>query len=131
MELFAQATRSKLRFTPPQDSKLNGVLNTEDLWSLDLVVLNKIAVELHNAIAANQISFLKSAQRKEDVRLRVSLDVVKYIIDTKEKEMDNSIQAAKRAAERDQLLQLRYHKELEERSKLSLEEIDQRLAELD
>jgi ligand-binding sensor domain-containing protein len=126
MELFAQATKQRLRF---KSNKVAGNLSVEDLWRLDLDPLNHLAVELVKELESQQISFIDDV--KTDKVTQLKFDVVKYIIDFRKQELANRQLAQETATYKQQLMELRYQKEKEQMQQMSIAEIDKKLAELE
>ena len=59
MNTYREASRAKLRFQSPR-----GSLSVEDLWDIPLTgpfSLNEIAVDLHNKLARQEVTFVKTA----------------------------------------------------------------------
>lgn len=125
MELFAQATKAKLRF---KSATVNGTISVEDLWGLTLTALNDIAVALVNELQTNSISFIDDS--KVDKTTQLKFDVVKFIIDIKKQEQAEKLLAQENAARKQRLTELLYQKENEQLSQLSVEELRKQLAEL-
>lgn len=124
LELFAQATKSRLRF-----KSSNGVLSTEDLWCLTLESLNDIAVVLHTELQSKQVSFISTEAVDKTTELK--LNVVKYIIQAKLDELESRKQAQEKLAKKQRLLELKHQRESEKFAQLSEEEIDKQLKELE
>lgn len=130
LELFAQATQTKVRFKVNSEAyKVNGLLNVEDLWSLPLEVLNDIAVALDTELRAKQVSFISDVSPTDKV-VQLKFDVVKYIIDYKKFKQEEYKQQREKQAEVQRLLELKHQRQSEKFAQLSEEEIDRRLAEL-
>jgi len=123
MELFAQATKNKLRFSTDK-----GILNTEDLWNMDLVSLNDIAVQLNKQLQDREISFIDN--KNTDFSLQLKFDVVRLIIETKIQERDERKLAQEKLVKKQQLIALLNQKETEQLQQLSVEDIKKQLAEL-
>lgn len=123
MELFATATRNKVRF-----STVKGVLSTEDLWTLTLEQLNTIAVELNKELKETEISFINSTKTNDLLQLKFS--IIKFIIDFKLAEKEDKKQQAEKIAKKQQLLELINNKENEKLQSLSLDELKKQLEQL-
>ena len=106
-ELFLKASRKAWRF-----DSLQGQLNTEQLWSLQLTstintkaTLNSVAVGINSQIQSlTQNSFVDSSNDSATDELTEKLNLVKYIISVKKTEAKA---AADRVALRQQLTKLR------------------------
>lgn len=94
MDIFARATKEKLRFqfTTPSGAKTPVVyISTEDLWELSLNELDVIAIELDAAVRNSPLkSFVndnKQATAASD-EVKLKLEIVVYIIEFKKSEKD-------------------------------------------
>lgn len=97
MELFEKATKQRLRFKGQ-----NGVLNTEDLWSLTLPNLDFIAKDLNKQIQDKEVSFIGDTS-EEDKILNLKFEVVKHIIGVKLEEKE-AAKVARQNLERRKML---------------------------
>ena len=123
MELFATATRNKVRF-----NSVKGLLSTEDLWTLTLEQLDVIAKELNKELKETEVSFMSSTKTNEILQLK--FDVVKFIIDIKLAEKEEKKLKAEKLAKKNQLLELINNKENEKLQSLSLDELKKQLEQL-
>ena len=133
MNIFEKATRLRLRFNVGTLSNLT----VEDLWSLPLTgnkgnSLDALAISLNKKLTdETPKSYVTKTDTKTDTTTQLSFDIVKHIIDVRLAEQaaqqDKMIKSAKRA----QLEQLKSQKQMAELENLTIEEIDQRLKELD
>lgn len=122
-KLFIKATRKKYRF----DSS-KGQLTTEDLWDLSLESLDRIAVALDDKIQkAGRKSFINKTTNTltEDT---AKLDILKYVIETKQEDAARRMENQARAKERQFLEDLLKNKQMETLSAMSEKEIADRLA---
>ena len=133
MNIFEKASRLRLRFNVGTLSNLT----VEDLWSLPLTgnkgnSLDALAINLNKKLTdETPKSYVTKTDTKTDTTTQLSFDIVKHIIDVRLAEQaaqqDKMIKSAKRA----QLEQLKSQKQMAELENLTIEEIDQRLKELD
>ena len=123
MELFATATRNKVRF-----ASVKGLLSTEDLWTLTLEQLDVIAKDLNKELKETEVSFISSTKTNEILQLK--FDVVKFIIDVKLAEKEEKKLKAEKLAKKNQLLELINNKENEKLQSLSLDELKKQLEQL-
>lgn len=133
MNIFEKASRLRLRFNVGTLSNLT----VEDLWSLPLTgnkgnSLDALAISLNKKLTdETPKSYVTKTDTKTDTTTQLSFDIVKHIIDVRLAEQaaqqDKMIKSAKRA----QLEQLKSQKQMAELENLTIEEIDQRLKELD
>lgn len=118
---FAAASKQKVRFNTSR-----GQLSVEDLWDLPLtsptgrsVNLNDIAKGISREIKeAGDEDFVDDVQ-KPNALLALKLDLVKHVISVKKAERDAADQAAKKAMQKQKILEIidsKQNKELEEKS---------------
>lgn len=87
MELFATASRLKLRFDTPQ-----GPLSAEDLWDLPLksrsgrANLDDIAIGLDKAIKESGTTSFVDETTKENDELKLKFDIVLQVIGVRKEE---------------------------------------------
>lgn len=123
---FVNATRKKYRF---QSNK--GLLTVEDLWELNLAALDSIAVDLDEKIQkAGRKSFIerRSPSTTDDA---TKLDIVKFVIETKQTEADAAKVRAEKANQREFLKSLLEKKQIAQLENLTPEQIQAELAKLD
>ena len=133
MDIFAQATRLKLRFDTPQ-----GQLDVEDLWDLPLsssrsTNLDDIAIKIDNAIKTTPTTtFVRkaTANTKAMALNQLAFQVVLEIIRIKREEQDVADIARTNKEKRQQLLSLLAQKETEELGAKSVDEIRALLNEI-
>lgn len=122
--LFITAARKQFRF-----ESTKGLLTVEDLFILNLAALDSIAVALDEKI--------QKLGRKSFVQKKVAstsdfedqLEIIKFIIETKQAEAEESKKRAANAAQRAFLLNLKEKKQMQQLEELSLADIDKQLAE--
>lgn len=132
MDIFAIASRKKLRFDTPQ-----GLLCAEDLWDLPLKTtragrasLDGIAVQLNKEIKeSDTTSFVDEAPAAND-DLKTQFDIALHIIAVRKAE--NQAEETKRAnaEKKQQILSLIADKQNEELKGKSLEELNALVAAL-
>ena len=115
--MFENASRKKFRFFSKR-----GELSVEDLWTLPLIELNEIAKGLYHELSQEEVTFLKPAT-KNNQETAQKFDLVKYIIGTRMKEMDEASQEAAIAQQRQQIMGLIAQKEMEALASKSVEEL--------
>jgi hypothetical protein len=109
INLFERCTRLKVRFSSPQ-----GLLSVEDLWDLPLTGtnpnranLNDIAKGLHSQLKDEEVSFVPTAKKAEDLEqalLNTMFETIKHIIGVKVAERDAREAAAEKAKKKQVLL---------------------------
>lgn len=80
MKLFEVALRNKYRFS------FKGLITVEDLWDLSLENLDQIYGTLHKQLKQGQEETLLKKKDKTDVELENKLEILKYIVETKQTE---------------------------------------------
>ena len=129
MEIFAQATRSALRFNTSK-----GDVTVEDLWHMPLtsakhtsldMLARRYATELRDSAVG---SFVEPSKVDEGLQLR--FDIVKFIIDTKLAERDAKTAEAAKSAQIEKLEGLIEQKRDEKLSEKTEEELLAEIAKL-
>lgn len=123
-ELFITAARNKFRFSSSQ-----GDLNCEDLFQLNLNALDTIAVALDEKIQkAGRKSFVQK-KTASTTDFENQLEIVKFVIETKQAEIADRKTREAKAAQRAFLLGLKEKKQMEQLEGLSLADIEKQLAD--
>jgi len=128
--IFEQATKTKLRFNSTQ-----GLLTTEDLWDLPLTSqrksnLNDIAVSVSDELdKSTGKSFVKKVS-EINTELELKLEILKYIISVKIKEIEDKENEKIRADKKAKLESLLEKKQDESLESLSVDEIKAQLDNL-
>jgi hypothetical protein len=83
--LFAQATRMKLRFPSGK-----GELNLEDLWDLPITKLDEMGISIKTDLESSQGKSLRrnASPMKGSGTLQLKLDIIQFIINTREDEAE-------------------------------------------
>lgn len=120
-DIFALATRKRLRFQVPQ-----GEVNIESLWRVNVPVLISYEEELEKAVeqfgkTSRRRSQTKTAEQ-EDTELRLA--IVSYILDVKEAEAKAATDAKQIKEHNEQIDRLIVAKKVEQMSNLSIEELE-------
>lgn len=124
-ELFIKAARKKFRFEVAR-----GLITVEDLFDLSLEALDKVAVNVSNKIdAANGKSFI-SKRSASTADLDAQLEILKFVIETKQKEAEEKKERAEKAKRKEFLEELLAKKKADQLGSLSVEEIEKQLAEI-
>ena len=127
MNIFAQASKQKLRFNSPR-----GLLTVEDLWNLPLQAPNKLDLEsLVNALDTEIGDTPKRSRitKKKTVNatLTLQLDIVEYIIEYKLQLQEEASIALGTKARKELLLQALVNKEADDLKNLSTADIKKQL----
>lgn len=102
--LFEFASREKLRFPSPR-----GQLTVEQLWDLNLTSkdgfdLDVIAKAVNKELkSVTEESFVQAKKTSQQSKHELSLDIVKHIIATKEKEQEAAVSRAEKKVMREKL----------------------------
>lgn len=124
-ELFVLAARKKYRF-----ESTKGLLAFEDLYDLPLTALDAIAVKLdEKAAQAGRKSFIVK-RTTTDTETANKLEIVKYVIETKQKEADAAKEKATKQEQKAFLTELLNKKKQAQMEGLSAEELEKQLAAL-
>lgn len=130
-EVFIKATRKKFRF--PSDK---GELTVEQLWELPLTSrngfnLNAIAIAVNTELRSlTEESFVEVDPNPRRSQLRDMLEIVKYVIATKQAEAKAANDRVAKAALRENLREALAAKKTEQLNSLSVEELESQLAAL-
>ena len=119
MDIYKRASKDAVRFTT-----VKGSLTVEQLWSLSLTDLDKLAVKLEKVVkASGEKSFLET-KSKEDATDKLRFDIVLDVLTDKVKAKEISAKAAEtrvKNARIDELIAKKQNKEFED---LSIEELE-------
>jgi hypothetical protein len=130
--LFEYATRQKLRFKAPM-----GEISVEQLWELPLrsssgVHLDAVAKAANKALKdAAEESFVDTAKTDVHLRLEKTLEVVKYVIETKKAEEAAAKKRAENKLERETLYAALAEKQAGKLSAMTEKELQKRIAALE
>lgn len=130
--IFEFATRNKLRFVSPR-----GEIATEQLWDVPLrsndgFNLNEIAKTANKALKnATEESFVETTRTASHVKLEMTLEVVKYVIDVKLDEERAAKKRAENKIEKEKLLAILAEKQDGKLSAMSENELKKRIAALE
>lgn len=125
MDIFAKASRSRLKFT----TGIKGVVTLEDVWQLPLSTLRKMANEINRKITKSDDLFaeVKAGEELEKLRLDVLVEVIKI----RNEEQKAKVSEAEVEQRRKLLKELIEKRKLEETSSKSVEELEAELAKLE
>lgn len=123
--MYKVASKMKLRFATSK-----GNLSVEDLWDLNLVALDKLAVAIDEELSKSpRKSFIAETTPENEVA-KLKLDILKDIIKTKMEEKNKKDAEKQRLSEKNRLLEILARKEQANLENLSEEELRKRIAEL-
>lgn len=119
MSNYKEASRLGLRFTTPK-----GLLSVEQLWSLSLEDLDRVAIGLDAALEeAGNKSYLKKVSHKSktlQLQRDIVVDVIQTLVDEQEAEK-NALEAKRHNEKIDALIAKKKEVELES---MSIEELE-------
>ena len=123
--LFEKATRLKIRF-----ETVVGNLSVEDLWDLPLISenggpnLDDVAKRVNKQLKeVEEESFVVKTQNRQRDLLKLKLDIVKYIINTKLEEQKAREEEAVKKAKKEKILRIIQMKEEKELMDMDLDEL--------
>ncbi len=124
MNLFEQATKSKVRFS------FKGQLSVEDLWDLRLQDLDEIYRQLNGELkAANEDSLLQKPTAASET-LSMKVDIVKHIVSVKLQEAEDRKSRAEKQAQKKRIMEILAEKQDEGLKTKSEEELRKMLDNL-
>ena len=132
INVFEYATRNKIRFHSSR-----GELTLEQLWdvplrSADGFDLNAVAKNANKALKeVSEESFVETKKTTLHVRLEITLDVVKNVIDAKLADEEAAKRRAANRVEKEKLLAILSEKQDGKLSELTEKQLRQRIAALE
>ena len=123
--MYKRALKIKLRFATPK-----GKLTVEDLFSLNLIELNDLAVGLDKKLSETPRKSFISDIEPNTAEDELRLNILKDIIVTKIAEKNATIEAKNKAAEKAQIAEILHRKKNQELENLSIEELEAKLKSL-
>ena len=123
INVFEQASRQRLRF-----KGANGMLSTEDLWSLSLPRLDEIAKVIRKELRDSEESFIE--EKKTNATAELMFAVVKRVIDVRLEEREAKAKAKENSERRQKLLAALENKQNAVLDGMSVEEIQKELTAL-
>lgn len=134
MNIYKEATKKHIRFNVGRLTNLT----VEDVWNLPLTGtggtnLDALAIALNDQLKDDApksfVGDTRVSAAAKDAQLK--FDIVLDIIKTKQDEIKQATEAAVKSATIQQLRELKAKKNLEKFNDMSIEEIDEQLAELE
>jgi hypothetical protein len=117
INIFEYAAKNKLRFP------YKGSIATEDLYDLSLNELDEIYKKLNKKLKASQEDSLLEKKSEKDTALEVLIEIVKYIVKSKQDEIDDATKALARNQKKQKILALIEEKDNEDLRNKSKEEL--------
>lgn len=134
MNIYKEATKKHIRFNVGRLTNLT----VEDVWNLPLTGnggtnLDALAIALNDQLKDDApksfVGDTRVSATAKDAQLK--FDIILDIIKTKQDEIKQATEAAVKSATIQQLRELKAKKNLEKFNDMSIEEIDEQLAELE
>lgn len=122
MNIFEYAVRNRLRF------KYNGFIQTEDLWDLSVEELDAMFMNLQEQAESSEKKSLLS-KKKKNIRLEVSLEIIKFVVEEKLETAKKRLEATAKKAQKEKILAIMESKQDESYKNMSLEELEALLKE--
>lgn len=126
MNIFEYATRNMLRFVYGPNQ-----YDVEDLWRLPIGTVDKIYGSLIEQQNKSPRASLLENKTKNDEKLEVQIAICKFIVEDKLREQEKKENAMKKKEEKQYLLELIQTKKNEALASLSVEELENKLKELE
>lgn len=123
--IFEMATRGKYRFP------YRGQIAVEDLWDLGLTALDSIFKALNSQSKAVKEESPLDVKSAEDEILTTQIEIVKYIVSVKQEEANARLKAKERKEQKQKIMSAIARKEDEAIEKMSKEDLQKMLDELD
>jgi len=118
------ASRKKLRINTER-----GPLSVEQLWDLDLQVLDELAVNLEAAVEKSAAKSFLTERSAKNIEAQLAFDVVLDILQTKVIDRDRALAAAETRKKRQRIAELIARKQEEDLEGKSIEELEALLEE--
>lgn len=124
---FIKASRLGLRF----ETNRNGFITVEDLWSLSLIDLDRVAIAVNKKLKESKEESFIVKRTTGNTELELKLEILKYIITTKQEETTRSKLASVKRAELATLKDLLESKKTDELKSLDTKSLEERIAALE
>lgn len=122
--MFEYAIRNKLRFP------FKGMVSVEDLWDLSVNDLDAVFKILNEKNKQCNKESLLVTKTKEDEKLTVQIEIVKYIFNVKVKEANDRLLEKERKEKKQKILEIMESKQEAALQNKSIEELEKMLEEL-
>ena len=123
--MFEQAVRGKLRWF------FRGNLSVEDLWDLNVESLDAIFKQLNKRAREAEEEESLLSENTENKVLRLKIEIVRYIVETKLSEKAAMQNLAAKKARKEKLLKILQDKQDASLSEMSEAELQKAIAELE
>lgn len=123
--IYKKAMQQKLRFNH------KGVITTEDLWSLSLNELDTIYKSINTQMKSAEEDSLLDSKSPENETLKLKIEILKDIVNTKLEEREAAVKRVATAKERAKILKVLDKKTNSKYDEMSEEELRAELSNLD
>ena len=124
INIFEIASKNKFRYF------YKGVITTEDLWDLSLAQLDTVYKALNAEVKKIQEDSLLDA-RSVDAETKAKIDIVKYIFAVKQKEAEDRVITAEKAAKKQRIMEILAKKQANALENMSEDELQAMLNDMD
>lgn len=121
---FEYAIRNKLRFP------FKGMISVEDLWDLSVENLDSIYKTLNAKLKEAKQESLLDTKTEKDVELDTQIEIVKYIVATKQEEAKKKIEDKNRREQRQKIMEIIASKQDAALYNMSIEDLTKMLDQL-
>ena len=122
--MFEKASRLKVRFP------YKGLVSIEDLWEIPLSELDSIYRGLVREQKDQEEESLLSQRTEKDSLLALKIDLVRYIVEVRLKEADETLNRFKKKAQQQKILEIIQKKREEELFSKPVEDLEKLLEDL-
>ena len=122
--IFEAASRLKFRFP------YTGQVAVEDLWDLKVEELDKIFKTLNSEKKHSEEESLLSEKSDETVILDTKIEIIKYIVNEKQKQKETALKAKEDRDKKQKIMAIIEKKRDEKLENTSIEELEKMLAEM-
>lgn len=123
MNIFEFAVRNKLRFP------YKGQMTTEDLFDLKVEELDKIFKTLNAEKKQSAEESLLATKSDEDVILETKIEIIKYIVDLKQKQKEAALKAKEDKEQKQKIMAIISKKKDKALEDMSVEQLEALLEE--
>ena len=122
--MFEEAIRDKYRFP------YNGVISVEDLYDLSVENLDIIYKDLKSVLKEKTEDSLLDVKTKRDKQLDNKIEIIKYIVTTKQAEAKALLDSAEKGIKKQKILEILQAKQDENLKNMSEDELKKMVDEL-
>lgn len=124
-KMFELATRKKLRFS------FRGSIGVEDLWDLSVQNLDLIFKDLNSQLKQATEESLLQVKTAADKEVEVKIEIIKYIVKTKQEEAAAKLKAKENKEKRQKIQEILAAKQDQDLQNKSPEDLQKMLDEME